>query len=124
MKNLNLNYAQISNTGVEILSEALKMDKSIVKVDLNSNLITEIGMISLGESMKMNNQIQVLKLSKNKLKDKGCELLVMGLLANANSSLRILQLDNNQIGNDGAFYIGKLLFESKSNLTHLYLDYN
>ena len=57
MKNLNLNYGQITNTGVEILSEALKMDKSVVKVDLNSNLITEIGMISLGETMKMNSQI-------------------------------------------------------------------
>jgi hypothetical protein len=41
MKSLALNYAQVTDYGVEILAETLAVNKTISKVDLSSNHITD-----------------------------------------------------------------------------------
>jgi Ran GTPase-activating protein (RanGAP) involved in mRNA processing and transport len=48
MKSLTLNYAQITDYGVEILAETLALNKSVTKVDLSSNHITDQGMMNIG----------------------------------------------------------------------------
>ena len=46
-KSLILNYGQISDYGIEVLSEALKFNTSVHKLDLNTNKVTDLGMLSL-----------------------------------------------------------------------------
>ena len=42
-KTIILNYGQITDYGIEIIAEALKYNKSVYKLDLNTNKITEVG---------------------------------------------------------------------------------
>ena len=92
-KSLMLNYAQITDYGIEIISEALKFNSSVHKLDLNTNKITDLGMLPLCQSLALNTHLDTLKLSFNKLKDKSCEYLYEGL--KDNHTLAVLNLDNN-----------------------------
>lgn len=50
-KSLMLNYGQISDYGIEILSEALKFNTTVQKFDLNTNKISDLGLIKLSEAL-------------------------------------------------------------------------
>lgn len=82
MKGLILNYANLTDYGLEVISEALKHNGTISKVDLSSNTFTDLGIKFLGEALKSNRSVFTLKLAFNKLKDKSCEYLYEGLKEN------------------------------------------
>lgn len=82
MKSLILNYASFTDYGLEVISEALKHNGTITKVDFSTNAFTDLGMKFLGEALKINKSVTSLKLGFNKLKDKGCEYLYEGLKEN------------------------------------------
>ena len=123
MKGLILNYASLTDYGLEVISEALKHNGTVTKVDLSTNEFTDLGMRFLGEALRSNRSVLSLKLGFNKLKDKACEYLYEGL--KENSTLSQLHLENNQITNDGARFLAMSLLANKySALTHIYLDHN
>ena len=62
-KEVLANYGQVSNHGVEIISESLKNSDSVLKLDLNSNLISEQGCKAVGDMLKYNLYMKTLKLS-------------------------------------------------------------
>ena len=73
MKSLTLNSGGLTDNGLEILSEALKYNRSVTKVDLSSNKFTDVGFWSLTQSIKTGHtSIQSLKLNFNRLKEKAC----------------------------------------------------
>ena len=51
MKSLALNYAQLTDYGVEILAETLSLNKTVTKVDLSSNQISDMGMLNFGRML-------------------------------------------------------------------------
>jgi hypothetical protein len=65
----------VTDYGLEILTEVLKLNKTVEKIDLNSNHITDLGINHLGMTLKVNNRLKLVKLSFNSLKDKSCEFL-------------------------------------------------
>ena len=67
MKSLALNYAQLTDYGVEILAETLSLNKTVTKVDLSSNQISDMGMLNVGRMLSSNQTIDCLKLGNNKL---------------------------------------------------------
>ena len=71
-KTIILNYGQITDYVIEIIAEALKPNKFVYKLDLNTNKISEEGAKYLGEALKINKNLTTLKLSFNKVKDQGC----------------------------------------------------
>lgn len=120
-KSLILNYGQVTDYGLEIISEALKNNRSVHKLDLNTNIITDLGMYPFAHCLRLNKNLDYLKLSFNKIKDKGCEYLYEGL--KDNKVLTTLFLDNNQISDEGAQSLSKLLVVNQK-ITHLYLEGN
>ena len=43
-KQVMLNYGQLTDHGVEILSESLKFNTAITKIDFNTNKISDLGL--------------------------------------------------------------------------------
>jgi len=112
-KDVILNHADISNYGIEILSEAFKNADSVHKLDL-SYITTPIdvrGSQALSEMLKINLYIKTLILTHTRLDDKNVSLISEGVSLNRN--LEVLVLCNNKITDKGAKSIISILSDMK-----------
>ena len=97
---------------IEILSEAIKVNTSLVRVDLSNNHISDEEIRSLAEALKHNKSISYLILNDNQISDEG-----IGYLAEAlkfNQTISWLELINTELTKDGA---NVLIDALKSNKT-------
>ena len=88
-------------------------------LDLDSQLIIQSGIVLLAEAFKVNSTLSVLHLGHNGIGDQGAAVLAEAL--KENSTLTVLHLDGNDIGDQGATGLAEAL-KVNSSLTKLYLE--
>ena len=99
----------------------LKINKSIIELDLDSNLIDDQGMKYLCEAIEINNTIQKINLEDNEISYKGIKYLYK--ILQINNTIQELNLGYNKIGDKGVEYLCKAL-EINNTVTKINLEYN
>ncbi|XP_067864883.1 NACHT, LRR and PYD domains-containing protein 3-like isoform X1 [Heterodontus francisci] len=94
---LNLNYNQLGDSGVKLLSEALRNpDCKIQKLELRNAGLTDSCSEDLASAPSINRLLTVLNLGMNKLGDSGVKLLSVALRS-SDCKIQELWLNNNAI---------------------------
>ncbi|KAF9208864.1 hypothetical protein BGZ49_007297 [Haplosporangium sp. Z 27] len=111
----------IGNEGALALSEALKINATLITLNLGSNLIGYEGALALSEALKTNATLTTLGLKDNSIGNEGALTLSEALKTNA--TLITLDLRDNSIGYEGALALLEAL-KTNATLTTLDLSYN
>jgi len=119
LKILDLSYNKIGDIGALHLATSLRYNTTLQKLNLTRNDITDNGATYLGNALKYNTGLQALNLTRNDITD-GVKKLAEGLFNN--TSLKILDLSYNKIGDIGALHLANSLLTNTS-LQSLLLGY-
>lgn len=124
IKTLSFIYFDISDRILEVLSEELKINKSLTHLDLIDNYhknLSEIGMKNLSEALKINNVITHLSLEESEINIKGFEYVCEAL--KINTAITHLSLRNVKITDKKIEYLSEVLKINKT-IKSLNLSYN
>ena len=121
LQELDLSLELISEPDVVLLSEALKVNSTLTKLDLRGNGIGDQGATGLAEALKVNSTLTKLDLCGNGIGYQGATGLAEAL--KVNSTLTELNLRVNDIGDQGATGLAEAL-KVNSTLTELNLRVN
>ena len=91
---LDLSWNGFADEGAEAMGETLKKNDTLLELDLSHNRITEKGALGLAKGLQVNKTLRVLKVGFNPLGNTGAYTLMKGFIANADSALEELYLDN------------------------------
>ena len=98
------------------LSECLKEDDTVQKVDLNNsysnNSITSEGAIKIVEAIQVNKTLKELDIGGNDISDDGAAAISDAL--KSNNSLQILDMSSNKTTSEGAFKIAEAIKVNKT----------
>jgi Ran GTPase-activating protein (RanGAP) involved in mRNA processing and transport len=120
---LRLDKGSIANAGACSLAEALTSNTQLTTLSLWQNNIGDVGVIALSALLlNMRGKLQLLDLSDNSFSDDGAEAIGNALCGN--SRLQLLYLFGNQIQSKGAQAIAKPLIEKNALLQQLFLNDN
>ena len=120
LKELDLSDNQISDRGIEILSDVLLNNRSILeKLHLGSNSITDRGVEYLSNMLKTNRYLTHLMLNRNQIGNPSVHLLSNALTLQ-NKTLEVLSLSFNHLIND--ICVDSLIVMLKQNSTLKGLD--
>jgi len=108
---------KINDNGIKKIVEALKINKTITRLDLNNNKISNDGTKVLAEALKINTKLETLNISNNNIRYSGAKALAEAL--KTNKTLILFNISNNNIGYDGGIAIADAL---KINTTLLDLN--
>jgi Ran GTPase-activating protein (RanGAP) involved in mRNA processing and transport len=114
---LDLNNNKISNDGTKVLAEALKINTKLETITLYHNNIGDDGAIAIAEALEQHITLKTIWLNMNKISDKGAKALAEAL--KTNKTLILFNISNNNIGYDGGIAIADAL---KINTTLLDLN--
>ena len=118
---LNLHSNQIGPLGAKLICDALKINKSITQLSFYDNNLGSKGAKYIADMLEVNKYIIELNLYGNQIQDEGAQYLSQSL--QVNKSIRRLYLSSNQIGNNGLFYLSQAL-KNNNSLEILYLHNN
>ncbi|KAJ6250167.1 nlr family card domain-containing protein [Anaeramoeba flamelloides] len=118
---LNLYYNSIGDEGIISIRDVLKKNHTLTKLDLAHNEIGSKGSKSIGEALKINQTLTKLDLSENQINAKGVKYLSEAL--KVNQTLTQLNLSENKIGSKGIKTLSEALKVNQT-LTKLNLDLN
>jgi Ran GTPase-activating protein (RanGAP) involved in mRNA processing and transport len=107
---------------MEIVVREAILNKQCREIWLSDSNITSVGISILASAFSYPNSLEILVISNSGASDDGVKALVKQLSNNANKLIR-LGLVNNNITTKGAKYIAQLL-ETNTILTQLDLEYN
>jgi len=140
LEKLNINGNKLDNDGVKIISEGITKTNTLRELDISDNNITSTGATAIAKSLLHNTSLEVLDMSNNaigqdgaigitqiitnsktlkKLYIRGCEIST-GATAIANSllcntSLEVLDMKYNAIGQDGAIASAQAIAQAIAN---------
>ncbi|KAL0251524.1 hypothetical protein GEMRC1_000737 [Eukaryota sp. GEM-RC1] len=118
---LNLEDISIGDAGAKSLAEALKVNTTLVELDVKGNGILDEGAIALAEALKVNSTLIEMDLGWNSIGNEGAFALAEAL--HLNSTISVLNLFDNAICDEGAIALTQSL-RVNSSITELYLWYN
>ena len=100
---LCIQTAVLDNGGDRFIADTLRWCRHLKYINLANNSITDEQLSPIVEAIKggCKTSLENLILYSNRIGNAGCHALAT-LLADINSNLQILDLDRNQIGNEGA----------------------
>ena len=104
-----------SDDDVIKLAKALKKNKILTTLKLESNQINSKGATALADALIKNETLTTLHISENKIGDKGAIALASALIQN--KSLKTLYISDNEIGDEGAIAMANALMENKTLVT-------
>ena len=119
---LELSRLAIGVAGMSALGEALLVNATLKSLNLSHNVLGDAGATVLGQALLSNSTLTALDLCWNEIGDDGVVSLSK-VLGRRSSSLKVLSLHDNDIGDTGAFALAAELREN-STLTALCLGYN
>ena len=105
---LNLNNQYLDNQAIHIVSKRGILEKKCSKLSLENNRITGKGATIIANSLYNNPFLTELYLSKNHVSDIGVHAFAQ-ILSIDNSTLMILELDSNEITDEGVEYLTEML---------------
>ena len=121
LQTLDLHVGKRSAANVVVLTDVLKSNTTVTKLNLCDNDIDDAGAAGLADALKINTTLWVLNLSENSIGDAGAANLADALKLNA--TLTALNLSENSIGDAGAANLADALKSNKT-LTELNLRIN
>lgn len=107
-KALNLSRNSITGVGAEDIAKGIATNISLTALNLEDNKIDDHGVAALAANIAAKPQLTSLNLNGNKITAQGVKSLVEHL-GNAQHPLPELQLARNQLGDDGATEVAKLI---------------
>ena len=125
LEELDLSCNSLGYSGIETLSNALKINTTIKKLNLFHNLFDVNGARRIGDVLKINKTIEELDIGYNRIKNAGFKYIISALKENQNLNLKILGLKYNFI-NDKVLDEQMTIIENAENikLEEIYLKNN
>jgi len=111
---LNLSWNHIRSNKAVLLGKSLSVNKSLTKIDLSHNRLGEKGGESIGNALYSHNKLQELLLQTNEVTPRACAVLITGALSS--SSLKVLNLSQNPIGQGGlrSYLFSEIVMQNNS----------
>ena len=106
---------------VMCLSECLKEDDTLKKLNISGNSISDDGATAISDGLKINNSLQELNMEYNKISNKGAKRIAEAI--KVNTTLKILNINDNTISDDGVVSISDSL-KSNNSLQELNMSSN
>jgi Ran GTPase-activating protein (RanGAP) involved in mRNA processing and transport len=120
---LQLRADEITVEGISLLAEALRINTTLLTLDLRGNSVPDTGVDYLSEVLSTaNSTLKLLNFSDNDTTDQGAEYLAEML--QRNEKLTHLWLDSNIIGDRGVQLLADALTHHNTSLEQLYLNGN
>ncbi|XP_018534713.1 leucine-rich repeat-containing protein 34 [Lates calcarifer] len=116
---LHLGKMGMTDTGMERLTEGLKLNHSLRYLDLRCNRVTRDGAYHLAEVLKQNPALEVLDLSSNRIEDDGA-IYLSEAIAWPGSTLKELSVNSNNIRTEGLLSLTQAM-KANTTLTHIYI---
>ncbi|XP_023137199.2 leucine-rich repeat-containing protein 34 [Amphiprion ocellaris] len=116
---LHLGKMEMTDSGMERLTEGLKLNQSLRYLDLRCNRVTRDGVRRLAEVLKKNSALEVINLSANRIEDEGAAYL-SDAIASPGCILKELSVSSNNIRTDGLLSLVQAM-KTNSTLTHIYI---
>ena len=125
LEELDLSCNSLGYSGIETLSNALKINTTIKKLNLFHNLFDVNGARRIGDVLKINKFLEELDIGYNRIKNAGFKYIISSLKENKNLNLKKLGLKYNFI-NDKILEEQMGLIENEENikLEEIYLKNN
>eukprot|EP00935_MAST-01C_sp_MAST-1C-sp1_P000444 g444.t1 len=123
---LKLSGCSLVEDDGELIAEVLKHNKVLAHLDVSNNAIGEPGAAAFGMALPSNTRLQSLGLACASLGPSGTAALAAGLRGNQGSGLQVLELDSNDMEDEGADMLKRALKDDRdvANLTQLTLTRN
>jgi Ran GTPase-activating protein (RanGAP) involved in mRNA processing and transport len=122
---LNLDYCNLTSEGLTFLCDALKVNKSLEVLSVAGNQFGGneelLGFSKLGDLFEINSTLRNVNLQDNQLTNTAASEISRGLARN--NSIECLALQFNEIDNDGAECLGKGL-QQNHKLKAIFVEYN
>ena len=115
LEELDLSCNSLGYSGIETLSNALKINTTIKKLNLFHNLFDVNGARRIGDVLKINKTIEELDIGYNRIKNAGFKYIISALKENQNLNLKILGLKYNFI-NDKVLDEQMTIIENAENI--------
>ena len=122
LEEIDLSCNNLGYSGIETLSNALKINNTIKKINLFHNLFDVNGARRIADVLKINNHIEELDIGYNRIKNAGFKSIVSALKENKNLNLKFLGLKYNFI-NDKIFDEEMALIDSVDGLKLEEIDF-
>lgn len=113
IEEIDLSNNLLGYSGIETLSNALKINKTIKSLNLFHNLCDVNGARRLEEVLKINSSLIELDIGYNRIKNVGFRSILNGIKENKNTSLKLLGVKYNFIKNDLFEEAMKIIDENK-----------
>ena len=91
--------------GAGHIARALKVNTSLLTLDLNGNKIGDRGATEIARALLENCTLESLDVRYNGIRDRGAAALAKSIKENTNTALTDLMLDGNSLGDDGTYAI-------------------
>ena len=112
LQKLDLRHERITNKEARLIAEAIKVNKTIKKLHINDNTISDDGVVAISDSLKSNNSLHKLDMSYNKISSEGAKKIAEAI--KVNTTLKILNIKGNTISDDGVVAISDSLKSNNS----------
>ena len=112
---------KVTNEGAKMISEAIKMNKTLQKLQITHNSISDDGAAAISDGLKCNSSLQELNMSFNKITNEGAKMISEAI--KMNNTLQKLQITHNSISDDGVAAISDGL-KCNSSLQELNMSFN
>ncbi|CAF1151545.1 unnamed protein product [Rotaria sp. Silwood1] len=120
---LDLQSNEITSQGITILADALRTNTTLKTLLLDNNHLSDLGVSYLANALATNNAtLKTLELERNGIMDEGASSLAQML--QTNSTLTNLYLSANQIGDRGVQLLANAIADHNTSLKELILDNN
>ena len=87
------NY-KFTNKGAKMIGEAIKVNKTLQKLNIRGNSISDVGAAAISDGLKSNISLQELNMSDNKITNKGAKLIAEAIKVNTTlHTLNLFQLN-------------------------------
>ena len=116
IEELDLSNNKLGYSGIETLSNALKINKTIKSLNLFHNLCDVNGARRLEEVLKVNSTLLELDIGYNRIKNVGFKSVMNGIKENKNLNLKYLGVKYNFITNDAFKNALNVIEENKDNI--------
>uniref|UniRef100_A0A3Q3LIM2 Uncharacterized protein n=1 Tax=Mastacembelus armatus TaxID=205130 RepID=A0A3Q3LIM2_9TELE len=116
---LHIGKMEMTDTGMERLSEGLRLNHSLRYLDLRCNRVTRDGVRHLAQVLKQNPTLEIIDLSSNRIEDEGAMYLSEAITW-PGCGLRELSVNSNNIRTEGLLSLAQAR-KGATTLTNIYI---
>eukprot|EP00929_Paragymnodinium_shiwhaense_P076836 TRINITY_DN39556_c0_g1_i1.p1 TRINITY_DN39556_c0_g1~~TRINITY_DN39556_c0_g1_i1.p1 ORF type:complete len:492 (-),score=64.32 TRINITY_DN39556_c0_g1_i1:157-1605(-) len=115
--------AQLQSIAESTLRRCERNERSLRALELSNTVFTTLFLSELSVALQHNTRLQEVYLDRCKLGDDGARLLTAGLAQRESHDLRLLSLEENEIGCRGAVHVAKVFSSGSSRFARTFGGY-